>query len=101
MPKKPSTKKSTPPPYCVYLLKETPKGAKRTLAQREASSAWTHEEIRKAGGTCALFTNKKVKPDEWVSIVRGLSSARFREMVEVMGRAGNVTVLKMHMFKGP
>lgn len=101
MAKKPSTEKPTPRPYAVYLLKQTPKGAERTLAQRKASSAWINEQIREAGGTCALFGNKKVKPDEWVSIVRGLSPAGFRKMVEVMEREGNTKALMLHIFKGP
>lgn len=103
MAKKPSAKKPKPTqrPYAVYLIKQTPHGETLTPAQHRADIVRIHQYILKHGGTCALFANRKKKPDEFVSIVRGLSPARQRELVDVIKLSGDVSALMMHMLKGP
>jgi hypothetical protein len=105
--KKASTRKSTASDssvavsVAVYLIKQTARGARLTPKEHTDDINRINDYIREAGGTCSLFGNKaeKEKPNEFVSIIRGLPSARQEQMVEVIERGGGVQALKMHPLK--
>ena len=100
--KKASKKKATArmKPAAVYLIKQTPMGATLSPEQHQADIDRIHDYIRKAGGTCALLGNKEKDSDEFVSIIRGLTPARQREMIAVIEQSGDVEARRLHILKG-
>jgi len=100
--KKASTRKSRAgdSSVAVYLIKQTARGSQLTPAEHQADIDRIHDYIRKAGGTCSLFGNKAKEPNEFVSIIRGLSPLRQRQMIAVIERSGDVEALMLHILKG-
>ena len=99
---KASKKKATPrmKPAAVYLIKQTAMGAQLSPEQHQADIDRIHDYIKKAGGTCALLGNKEKDANEFVSIIRGLTPARQREMISVIEQSGDVEALRLHILKG-
>jgi hypothetical protein len=84
----------------VYLVKHTARGGQLAAEEQQADIDRIHDHIKKAGGTCSLFGNKANNSNEFVSIIRGLTPARHRQMVTVIERSRNIKALKMHILKG-
>jgi hypothetical protein len=105
--KKPSKKKTSKKKSsartgsaAVYLIKQTSRGADLTPEQHQADIDRIHDHIRRAGGSCSLFGNKPKNANEFVSIIRGLSPARQRQMTAVIEQSGDVEALQLHVLKG-
>ena len=100
--KKASAKKSKPgkDSAVVYLIKQTARGSQLTTEEHQADVDRIHEYIRKAGGSCSLHGNKAKNANEFVSVIRGLTPARHRQMVAVIERGGDVKALRLHILKG-
>jgi hypothetical protein len=84
----------------VYLVKQRSRGGQLAPEEQQADIDRIHDYIKKAGGTCSLFGNKANRSNEFVSIIRGLTPARHRQMVAVIEQSGNVEALKLHILKG-
>jgi hypothetical protein len=100
--KKKASKKAAPrmKPAAVYLIKQTAMGATLSPEQHQTDIDRIHDYIKKAGGTCALLGNKEKDANEFVSIIRGLTPARQREMIAVIEQSGDVEAMRLHILKG-
>ena len=82
------------------MIKQTARGSQLAAEERQADIDRIHNYIKTAGGTCSLFGNNAQDPNEFVSIIGGLSPARQRQMIAVIEQSGNVEPLLMHIMKG-